>query len=372
MTADIRSQDLGHPANPQPPRRGRFSLGDVITTRRLIVIILVVVVAVVVYTKRSGDHAPVVPQAAPTPQKVNRPFSPTSFWNSALPADVALDPNSSLLVQQFNNQWQTNYGAVGINNEEYSISVYTVAAGQPTKAVGISSSPNCNHTPGLVEQLSVVPVPDNAVLPTGLDHSLVIWQPSTNTDWEMWQAQRDEDGNWSACSGGRITDVSKSDGVFPFPFGVAASGLSYLAGAIKVSELKAGRIDHTIAVAIPHTLAGTQVTPANRDNGNSTADDAIPEGTRFRLDPTIDLTTLGLTPSGLIIARALQTYGMIVTDTSGAVVLAAENGGPYAAAGFGNPYATLFGSTPQYEILAGVPWSRLQAVSPSVSTANVG
>ena len=167
------------------------------------------------------------------------------------------------------------------------------------------------------------------------------------------------------CWGGRITHASRSSGVFRRPYGVAASGLSYLASAIRVSELQAGEIQHTLAVNLVETTAGVQVPPANRNDGNSSAADAIPEGTRFRLDPTVDVTRLGLPPAAVTIAKALQTYGMVVTDTSAAVVLMAEDGQPYVESGAGDPYARLFGSTPAYALLSKIPWNRLQAIRPS-------
>jgi hypothetical protein len=43
-----------------------------------------------------------------------------------------------------------------------------------------------------------------------------------------------------------------------------------------------------------------------------------------QLDPTLDLSTLNLSPSGLIIARALQVYGAFVGDYSGSVSLYAD------------------------------------------------
>ncbi len=290
------------------------------------------------------------------------PFSASSFWNTALPADAPLAANSRELVRSFNNQWRTFYGTVGINTNDYSIPVYTVPADQPV--VSVSVARGCNEDPGLLDQLSAVPIPDDARPANGGDHSLVIWQPATDTAWEMWIAQHAFDGSWSACWGGRIQNVSKAQGVFPNPYGVAASGLSYLAGSMKVSELQAGQINHALAVVVVHTTAGTQVAPATRNDGNSTAPDAIPEGTRFRLDPSVDVTKLGLSDTGVTIARALQTYGMFVTDTSGAVVLMAEDGQPYIAAGTPDPYAEIFGRLLSYQVLANIPWDRLQVVQP--------
>jgi hypothetical protein len=42
------------------------------------------------------------------------------------------------------------------------------------------------------------------------------------------------------------------------------------------------------------------------------------------LDPALDITTLGLSKSGLIIAKALQKYGAYLGDYSGAVSLYAD------------------------------------------------
>jgi hypothetical protein len=158
--------------------------------------------------------------------------------------------------------------------------------------------------------------------------------------------------------------VSRSDGVFPAPYGLSASGLSYLGGAIKAHELQSGVIDHVIAVNLVETTIGKQVAPANRNDGKSSSAIAIPEGTRFRLDPSIDVTKLDLSPVAVTVARALQRYGMVVTDTAGAVVLMAEDAQPFLAAGEPNPYEALFAGTPSYSVLDGMPWSRLHVVPP--------
>jgi hypothetical protein len=290
------------------------------------------------------------------------PFSATSFWNTPLAADAAVAPDSQQLVSSFNQQWHDNYGTVSINSDDFSIPIYRVPVNQATVAVSIAQG--CNSDAGLLQQIAAVPIPANAQPANGTDHSLVIWQPSTDTEWELWMAQRAFDGSWSACWGGRIENVSVSQGVFPYPYGVAASGMSYLAGAIKASELQTGRIDHALAVNVVHAARGTQVAPANRTDGDSTAPDAIPEGTRFRLDPSIDVTQLGLPAGGLAIARALQEYGMYVTDKSGAVVLIGESSTPYVASGRPNPYDEAFGGLQAYQVLAEIPWDRLQVIQP--------
>jgi len=83
-----------------------------------------------------------------------------------------------------------------------------------------------------------------------------------------------------------------------------------------------------LALTIPEPAAGRFVWPANRTDGTSTSPTAIPEGTRFRLDPKLNVAALGLPPMGAAIALAAQRYGMIVRDRGGGVVLYAEDPRP--------------------------------------------
>lgn len=50
------------------------------------------------------------------------------------------------------------------------------------------------------------------------------------------------------------------------------------------------------------------------------------------------MSSLGLSPAGLDIAHALKTYGMVLSDTPGAVNLIAQDPSPQMAAGAPNPY----------------------------------
>jgi hypothetical protein len=216
--------------------------------------------------------------------------------------------------------------------------------------------------PGFAAQLQNVPVPPNAVPSIGTDGDMVIWQPSTNTEWEFWKmAQDPSSGTWSACWGGKLSDVSENPGIFPSPYGVSASGLSMLAYLVRVSELQAGQIDHAISLNVV-TPRNTFSWPANRTDGVDDNPTDPAEGERFRLDPSLNLATLNLSPGELTIARAIQQYGLIVTDTSGAVAVEAEDPRPYETNGAPDPYQSLF-SGGQSSWLQGIPWQDLQAVA---------
>jgi hypothetical protein len=202
-----------------------------------------------------------------------------------------------------------------------------------------------------------VPIPRRATASPDTDQNLVVWQPRRDRMWEFWGARR-ENGEWHARYGGRMDHVSSSPGYFTNA-GATATGLPLLGGLIRTSELRAGIIPHALALTIPETRAGTFVFPAQRTDGTSNDPFAIPEGTRFRLDPSLDLRSLNLSPPMLTIARAAQTYGMYVTDRGGAVALEVEQ----PTGRKRDPYSALFEGRSPADLMATFPWDKLQVVS---------
>ena len=157
--------------------------------------------------------------------------------------------------------------------------------------------------------------------------------------------------------------VSKDDGIWTNPFGTTATGLPFLGGQISVEELRRGHIPHAIGIALVNTETWKIFSwPANRSDGyNPNAlPNRIPQGLRFRLDPTIDVDALPLHPVAKTIAKAAQTYGFVVWDKGGSIALRAENPKRFTLLGRQNPYVALFNGTPSYAILKNFPWHRLQ------------
>ncbi|MGO9488060.1 MAG: DUF4124 domain-containing protein [Solirubrobacteraceae bacterium] len=295
-----------------------------------------------------------------------RLFSAQSFFNQELPAAAPLAPDSKQLVEAFGSQVRTHLGHVVINTSQWSAPVYVVGPNAQTLTL-VGTSSICPRPEGVFsgfqQQVEAVPLPSDAVPAAGTDKELIVWQPSTGHLWELWRAL-EESGHWTACWGGEIADAHTSDGVFPAPFGVAASGLSLLGGQIHLEDLEQGAINHALEVSLPDTARSDFVWPADRTDGFSTDADAIPEGTRFRLDPGLRLGALHLGRAALEIARAIQTYGMVVGDTSGSVALQAQDPMPLIREGRPNPYRLLLGPDP-YSVLDRIPWRRLEVLSPS-------
>lgn len=100
-----------------------------------------------------------------------------------------------------------------------------------------------------------------------------------------------------------------------------AAGTPLLAGIIRYDEVAAGEIPHAIDIVIPGADldAFAYVKPAARSAGacgSAYPMDGFPYGGRLRLKASFDTSKYTGTQA-LVIARALQKYGMINTDDSG-------------------------------------------------------
>lgn len=290
-------------------------------------------------------------------------FSPKSFWYTPIPENAPLHENSANFVQEFLRQKNHYYGTVTINTSQYASPVYYAAANTQTVQV---TQWDCQHkgvmNKSLAEQFAQVPIPDYALPAAGTDAEMTVYQASTDTLWEFWKTKK-VDGQWQACWGGRIQHASNNEGIFDRYYGTTATSLPFIGGQITAEELKRGEIKHVMGISLvdlDHYKVFSW--PAHRSDGfnpNKIAN-RIPEGTRFRLDPTINVDALNMNPIGKIIAKAAQKYGFVVWDRAGAISLRAQNPYTYTTLGQPNPYDALFAGSKAYAILSGFPWDKLQ------------
>jgi hypothetical protein len=260
-------------------------------------------------------------------------------------------------VDSFVFQYQTFYGNVGVNT---SMPIVDVPDGQATVPIGVN--PGCNDFRSNTG--SALPIPSDAYryLTGSTDNPLILFQPSTLTEWELWQATY-RNGSWSACWGGRISDLAGSAGLFHEPYGMAASGLSYLATMVTEADVASGAIDHPLAVILP-LCNPSLVAPATRTDCNGRKGEPS-EGTRFRLPSDLAMPA-GLTPFAQMVFRTLQDYGAYVVDHAGAVMISAESPADWSLSGHTgpNPMVTSWAGHPEYTVLNGIPWSQMQVVAP--------
>jgi len=298
------------------------------------------------------------PPAAPPPAIPSEPqlFAPDSFWNAPLSADAALAPNSDPLVNELNqiveNDESLNRGP-WINTTKWSTPIYQVPDDQPMVHVQLD-----RISPPLQAVFNAVPLPSDAIPAAGTDNCLVVWQVGTDKMWEFWQLHRMPDG-WHASWGGEMDNVSTSPGRYPNSWGGTASSLPLIGGLIRPAELRAGTINHALVMGLPVLRANWWAWPANRTDGVSLSTAAIPAGTDFRLDPTLDIDALPIPRVTKILAHAVQRYGLVVRGTSGNTTLYAEDPTPTGS----DPYPALFDGLSPKTIMKAFPWNRLQVLS---------
>ena len=289
-----------------------------------------------------------------TPVRGTDFFASDGVWNKPLAADAPLASNSSALAGTL--AWEAAAYGGYINTTSYSTGIYSVPASQPSVHVTLDA-----NSAKLAADFDSVPLPADARPAAGTDGNLVVWQPSTQTMWEFWRLSLQADG-WHASWGGKMTNVSSNPGYYAGGFGATATSLADAGGLMTLQEETDGVINHALAIAIPHPKAGTFVFPAQRSDGDSTADGAIPEGTRFRLPASLNVDALNLPRQTAMMAKAAQRFGIVVTDKAGAATFKAED--PYLFTqkyGF-DPYAYAFGGQGASALTRSFPWKYLQVV----------
>jgi hypothetical protein len=330
------------------PRRASFLRGR----PRLLALLPVALACIAFPTSAiaSDTLSTITNTAASTATDLLRPFTPTSPWNAAIPANPALDDDSAFVVSKLVGDLPA-YGP-WINTTTYSAPIYRVGASQSNVHV-IADTTNT-----LVQGwFNSVPLPSDARPARGNDGELILWQPSTDTLWEFWQLHKDASGRWHASWGGRIDHASLSSGVYASHYGASASSMSLYGSEITVDDVQSGAINHAIGLGVPNT-ALRYVAPATWTDGKTHG--GIPIGSRLQLNPAIDVASLHLSRIATMIAKAAQKYGILVRETSGAVSFYAQDPSNLPS----DPWPGFLGGLSPKQALAGFPWASLRVVAP--------
>ena len=307
-------------------------------------------------------------------------FASTSVWNMSLAADAPLAASSSARMSAFDELIAAEEkSGIGpwIDETEYSTPLYIVGPEQPKVDVQLNAGPWAADLQKVFDE--GVPIPADAKPAAGTDAEMTIYQPSSDTLWEFWRAAKTESG-WQASWGGAMQHVSESPGYYSdtswpgltasqgWNWGATATSLPVIAGTIRIAELRAGHIEHALALDIPNACAGEFSFPAQRSDGTEESAECIPEGAHMRLNPSLDLASLSLSPITRMLAEAAQRYGIIVRDiTHHNVGFYAEDPTPTGS----NPYTGpngLFDGLEPWVFLREFPWNQLQLLQMHLCT----
>ena len=267
-----------------------------------------------------------------------RPFNDQSPWNTPIATDAAIDPDSASLIADFSSV--SGQTALWINIQQYSIPVYWVdSTATPAVTVMATDIGGTGFRTGAASDSvapgsGMAPISAGAMAAQGTDRHLSIVDRVARMEWGLWNAAPAQTGTaWTA--GVAATQDLAGDGVRPpernnpwwAGHGPRACGFGVVAGLITADEIRAGAIEHALVIAYPHIRSRYYTPPASSAQGTTSeaiATRGILCGGHIQLDPALDVTTLGLGPAGLAIARALQKYGAFVGDFSGEMSLYAD------------------------------------------------
>lgn len=253
-----------------------------------------------------------------------RPYSDDSPWNTPIEPNPGLDPHSEEMITTFGLEGDGN---IYTTTDIYSYPVYFVDGSSPRWDVSCTEY-KCNiWSPVEVIKthlLKDVPIPPNARPSSGSDAHLIIIDITNLAEYDL-RGLTQTSTDWSVKNGAVYNLLW--DGT-PTRYGTGGAGVPYYAGLVRPWEIAQGHIDHALAFAYPSPALERCVYPASKTDGETTHPYAIPEGARVQLDPDLtddDFERMGLDRAGIIIAKALQQYGMFLVNDSGRPKIYIEN-----------------------------------------------
>jgi hypothetical protein len=260
-------------------------------------------------TSATSSPVPAVPSTpVAAPREAWRwPFSSTSPWNMPIGSLALFEPSAAPKTATLTSTRATPW----INAGDYSIPIYRAASTDPLGTFRRSGHPDVT-----------IHVPSSARPANGSDQHMVVVDPSGRWADESWKTGG---ANPSWTTGYLVHTDLYGPGVGQE--GVRAYGGSAIGGLIRSWELDSGAIRHALALSLSADQLGRgPVWPATREDGNAASSYTgnVPMGTLAAIPGSVDVTKLGLSPAGLIVARAMQDYGVYVVDRSSAFVLYAE------------------------------------------------
>jgi len=285
-----------------------------------------------------------------------RPWAASSPFNTPIPANPVLDPNSGTITSYLSGGTNTQIA----NLYDYGGPVFNAYASTPK--VTVTSTAGWGPDPFAGQ---AVPMPPGAGPNPGSDGHLAVIDWSTSRVYEFWQLSQVDATHWTTSWGQIVPDVVNGVGNETLTGGSStASNISALGGLARAYEMRQGHIDHALQFASDAVTPTDFRWPALKTDGSNMSGQplaaTIPEGARIQLDPSIDLAAIpGITAGELIVGRALQRYGAYCTDQGGARMgFGFENPAGDAA---GDPYPGV-GFAWDYYQMGHIPWDRIRVL----------
>jgi hypothetical protein len=253
-------------------------------------------------------------------------YGETSFWQRTIAKDAPTDANSAAIMSYIKSHSTGGYVALSGTTESgmWGTPIYRSAVGDPEYSVRNTCR---THRP---PEFASVRIPTGAQPDPTSDASMVVIDSGRGKAYALWHAAYDrESKTWSSCGGtvyylasNRLAGTLKQSDE---PRNYGHRGVPPDIFAVTWSEIQSGHIDHILRIAVDQTRCRHVFPMAGDECGTSNAD-APPEGSIIRIKAWVNLWNAGLSKPALVIARALQRYGAVISDqTSGPTELKVEN-----------------------------------------------
>jgi hypothetical protein len=318
-----------------PPRRGHRSLYVAIAVLALVVAVFLVVVRPFGGGgggNKTHPHSTAPPKwhAAPLDSQGRpyRPFLDNSWWNAPVPANAPQNPDSTQILHYMSTAPQSGHGCLrlaGAQNK-WGQPAYWVQPSDPEydiRGLPAGAPPEMRH----------LRIPLGARSANNSDGTLTIYDVKRGYVALMTDAHyHPASDTWSA-SGGSVSFLDSNGllaatGQSDDPRNVGTHrGNNGATSYVRYDMVQAGDVRNVLKVASGPELSNRFVFPMTSSDGDATDPslDAPPEGLRMRIKPSIDLKSLGLHPQALVIAEALQRYGLYLGDSGGTTALKLED-----------------------------------------------
>jgi hypothetical protein len=288
-------------------------------------------------TARPKHRKPTSP-ATPAPSSsstLGRAYGDNSPFNTPIPANVQVLPNSSAIVDNSSlGTTPTSMRVAASPRVDYSHPIFHARSGDPSYTI------RC--TGGGVNG-RVIQIPSGARPTESSDGHMAVVQPD-GWEYDFWQATAPSDGTVSCNIAYRqrydglgivTSDMKRHDSSVG---GATAANFGAAAGLIRANEIQAGVIPHALFVVIRGGSSGT-VYPAYKPSMTSSGDRPA-MGQRFRLNMSDAAIESSCAPGWeKTVAKAMAHYGLYFGDTGGdGFAPMMESPLTYTAVGQANPW----------------------------------
>lgn len=272
---------------------------------------------------------PTPPAETPKDEPSWRAFSADSWWNARVPADAAENPAEAEILDYLSTGEESGGGCLtlaGAGDSPWGQPIYWAEPGDPVydvRELGHRAPPELHH----------LRMPEGARPAANNDGTMIVFDRDRGYVVALTNAAYDEDADEWSATGATVTYLDSNGlhartGRSDDPRNVGTHrGNNGATMAVRWDEVQAGAIRHVLKIAAGPEVADRAVFPMIGSDGDYEGDDPAvpPQGLRLRLKPSVDLAKFHLHPQALVIARALQDYGVYIGDSGGRNALKLEN-----------------------------------------------